>query len=71
MEKLKEEMGLNIPIRLWYCSVIKTPFSIGMRKRNKITCLPGKNLIRKKKQSLSFCMNCIISSATIHIRNFF
>lgn len=42
-ENLKEEMGLDIPIRLWYCSTIKTPLSIGMRKKNKITCLPEKS----------------------------
>lgn len=49
-EKIKEEMGLNIPIRLWYCSVIKTPFSIGMRKRNKITCLPEKSYTEEEAE---------------------
>ena len=42
-EALKEDLGLDIPIRLWYCSTIKTPISIGMRKRNKITCLPERS----------------------------
>ncbi len=49
-EMLKEEMGLNIPIRLWYCSVIKTPFSIGMRKRNKITCLPERSYTEEEAE---------------------
>lgn len=42
-ETLKEGLGLDIPIRLWYCSTIKTPLSIGMRKKNKITCLPERS----------------------------
>ena len=39
-EALKEEMGVNIPVRLCSSSMAKTPFSIGMRKKNKITCIP-------------------------------
>lgn len=42
-EALKEEMGLDIPIRLWYCRRIQTPLSIGMFKKNKITCLPERS----------------------------
>lgn len=39
-ERLKDEMEIDFPIRLCYCSVIRTPLTIGMWKNKRITYLP-------------------------------
>lgn len=49
-EALKEEMGVNIPVRLCSSSMVKTPFSIGMRKKNKITCLPERSYTEEEAE---------------------
>lgn len=37
---LKEEMNLNFPIGLRYCSLVNTPLTVGMWKKHRITYLP-------------------------------
>ena len=39
-ELMKEERAVSYPIGLKYCSVITTPLTVGMWKKNKITYLP-------------------------------
>lgn len=39
---MQEERGISWPIELKYCSVITTPLTVGMWKKNQITYLPEK-----------------------------
>ena len=41
-ESMKEERNISYPIGLKYCSVITTPLTVGMWKKNKVTYLPEK-----------------------------
>ena len=39
----EEERNISYPIGLKYCSVITTPLTVGMWKKNKVTYLPEKS----------------------------
>lgn len=39
-EDMQKEIDYTLPVELRYCSVIGSPLSVGMRKKNKITYLP-------------------------------
>lgn len=39
-EKVRRDLDMHIPVDLRYCSLIRTPLTIGMRKKSKVTYLP-------------------------------
>ena len=39
-EKVRCDLDMHIPVELRYCSLIRTPLTIGMRKKSKVTYLP-------------------------------
>lgn len=47
-KKLTREMGMSDEIGLRYCAVIRTPLSVGMRKKNRTTYLPERRFTEEE-----------------------
>lgn len=58
---IRNEINYSLPVELRYCSVLRSPLSVGMKKKNKITYLPEKSFTEKE-------MKLILSHELHHIQ---